>query len=165
MKSKLIALFVGLAVALALSGCATTEAPHAQTQSGKPEVTIATKDGDRIKSEIMAAMITAGYTLDKDSSFMLQFRGPVTAGETFLLGMTVGNSYSSNWRTVSFNFLPVDASTRVIAVSSLNAQLPGGQTNGLDATGKHFDELQQLLSTVKSKVEKTAIASVQEPKS
>jgi len=56
---------------LTLVGCAT--APHNDTPSGKPEVTVPKASAAAAKSYITDRMTNAGYRLEKDSQYQLVF--------------------------------------------------------------------------------------------
>ncbi len=159
MKMKLLPL-LGLALALGLFGCATPVAKMVENPSGKPEVTIASKDVDHIKSEIVSAMLNEKFNIEKDTPYMIEFRGAPTSGQDLAIAMTVGNAYSTNWRSVAFTFATLESGTRVIASLSLKAQMPLGQINSvsMDNNGAAFNSYQVFLNGLKAKLEKPVVA-------
>lgn len=137
-----------------LSGC-TTVPKMCQTASGKPEVTIKSTDISLIKSEIITDMMNSNYNIVKDTDYMLEMTRPATSGENFTAGMSIGNTYSTNYRSAIFNLAKLKTGTRVVASLALKAQLPGGQVNSMSMNdnGNVFNSYQQMLMDIQEKVE------------
>jgi hypothetical protein len=108
-----------------------------------------------IKADLIGISVNEGYQIDKDTTYLLEMHRPTNSKEDMFLALTIGNSYSSNSRLLSFMFVPGSDSTRVIASSSIRAQLPGGQTNNMDLNdnGAVYNKVQQWLQDAKSQVE------------
>ena len=147
-----------LITALAFAGCVAPVPKSTLTRSGKAEVEIASTNVAKMKAMLIGAMIDHGFTLEKDSEFMIEFSGPLTGGEQFSVAMTFGNASSHNWKSYSFMFVPTETGTRVIGSCEVKAQLAGGQVNAqsLNDNGAVFNSIQSNLVGLKRILESPA---------
>jgi len=144
-------LFLG-ATALSISGCGTQPATIPQTAYGKPEIVIASRDVDTMKSSLIREMARFGYQVDKDTPYLLEMSRTAT---DLITAHSVGSADSTHQRVVAYTIIKQGASTRIVADYSMRAQLPGGQvdTMSLSDNGTVSSLIQQLLNRLKETIE------------
>jgi len=108
-----------------------------------------------IKAEIINRMMNEKYQLVKDTSYLLEFNRPANSNENFAAALSIGNSYSNNFRVSTFTFLTDNDSTKIIVSLSLQAQMPMGQVNTmpLNDNGNVYNSYQTFLFDIKKKIE------------
>jgi|GEM_PF-2799612 len=155
MTLKLRSCILGLICVLSLFGCAQSVPKITQTMSGKPEVMINSTNTNSIKAEIINRMMNEKYQLVKDTSYLLEFNRPANSNENFAAALSIGNSYSNNFRVSTFTFLTDNDSTKIIVSLSLQAQMPMGQVNTmpLNDNGNVYNSYQTFLFDIKKKIE------------
>ena len=144
---------------LFFAGCATPPAKIANTASGRPEVIIADTQVGRVKSLLIGELVNDGYSIEQDTDYSLTMSRDLKGGEQIGAAMLVGNSYSSNSRLTSFNFVQGGQNLRVIASGTIRAVMPGGKTNtlSLDNNNAVFNILQELLNEIKERIDSKPI--------
>lgn len=147
--------YPGLLLALLLIGCAAPVPKLTQTQSGKPEVVINATNTDQIKTEIINKMMNEKYELVRDTPYLLEFHRPANSTEDFAAALSIGNSYSRNFRVAVFTIIKDNDNTKVVVSLSLQAQMPMGQINTmpLNDSGNVYNIYQNMLFDIKKKVE------------
>jgi hypothetical protein len=143
--------FLGFA-ALAFPGCATQPAEISQADSGKPNVVIASRDVDTMKSSLISEMVGFGYHVDKDTPSLLELSRTTTDTIT---AHAVGTVDSPHERVIAYAFIKQGVSTRVIVDLLMRAQLPGGQvdTMSLNDNGTLYGLIQKQIERLKEEVE------------
>ncbi len=142
-----------------LYGCATPVELQVQTPSGKPEVTIVRSDVGAVKAHFLNLSINDGYSVEKDSEFMLELSRPVSGMENFAASMVAGNAYTTNTRVVTYTFARVDEKTRVIVSNAVRAVFPNGRVNTvqLNDNNQLANNYQTMLEQAKRNLEARAI--------
>jgi len=141
-----------------LFGCAAPQpAKISITPSGRPEATIRAPI-EQIKSAIISEEVNYGYTVEKDTPYLLVLVRDVNGKENTGIAMTIGNMYSNNSRTASYTFASEGGSVRVVASMALRAQMPGGQVNTADINdnGDVYNTYQKQLNDIKARLEGAA---------
>jgi hypothetical protein len=144
-----------VAACLLLSACVTQPPRSVLTESGRPEVVIATADVAKIKSVIVGRLLNQGYTVESDNAYSLTLVRAATGMENFAAAMSLGNAYSTNAATATFTFVRDGEATRVVLTIGMRAQMPGGQVRQAE-TGRsnaEFNTLQHELERLKRLVE------------
>jgi len=152
---KLLKLFPLITFILFLSSCATTNTAQ---NIQKPEVTIKTQNLDDIKSLIVTTMANNNYLLVKDTPYLMEFQREAKGiKENMIIALAIGNSYSNNYFTMSFMLARTPEGIKVILIPGIKAEMPGGQVNRDDLlnNSKVVNECQQLLNSIKQKIENT----------
>ena len=136
-----------------LSGCAAL--PPIATPSGRPEVTIATKNSQAVKSRIIAVCAQCGYTMTAESPSMLVFNKQMSLNQAMIYTIALGNVHSSHpIEIVRFTITPVGSATRVYATINTSMQNGFGQTNDMDMSkGKAGRSLHNVLQIIKDEFE------------
>jgi hypothetical protein len=138
-----------LLAAVLLAGCQTVEPPA--TASGKPEVTINAPIA-KIKSILISNAVNAGFSISKDTEYLLQFDKP---SNNFAAQLLLGSKYDGvpNER-YQITFAQMGESVRVVAAgmivtnpgSSFERVMPINAGDGINKT-------QEELLTVKDVAE------------
>ena len=151
---RLVMVLLAIFVSITLAGCGAPVERIAETQSGRPEVTIQASRS-RIASALVNKAINDGYTLVEQTEYSLQFRRATQDSEDFAAAMLVGNAYSDNSRWLTYTLTPVGGGIRVVASSELQAAMVGGQVNrqSLDGNNNVFNAYQTWLMELKSRLE------------
>ena len=142
-------LLCGLAAAaLFFGGCATQVARSVITPSGKPE-TILSTNSPTTKALLIGRMIDRGYSLEKDTEYMLSFARRL---QNIPLGMalSLGGNITGAWQTVDLNLVPLDGKVRVIAALGYRAEVGVGRvTNYPSENNEEFNSFQAWLESIK----------------
>src|SRR5271157_5337266 len=104
-------LFLALA-AQAFLGCVGQPAATSRTVSGRPEIVIASRDIDAMKSDLIGEMVHFGYQVDRNSQDLLEISRAATDPIT---EHAVGNADSTHRRVITYTFMRLGVSTRIIA--------------------------------------------------
>ena len=100
-----------LLVCFSLAACASP-VTH-QTASGRPEVTIATTTVDAVKGALISAMVNGGYSITRDSDYLLAFDRPV---DNVLAAALLGSEYDSTPNArISYTIAELRSRIRVVA--------------------------------------------------
>lgn len=151
MKKQILIPLLSLAVLL---GCATTQPRITQTPSGKPEAVFETADVDTVKSLIVNAMTTAGFSIQNDSKYLLSFTKEMKGVQGATAQVLIGNSYSTSpQEEAAFSIVQLDSRIRVVASASMSTQMAMGQVQRRDMTDTWFNNLQRLLLNLKQQFE------------
>lgn len=144
-------LFLGLA-AQSFLGCVAPEAGTLRTVSGRPEIVIASRDIDAMKSQLIGEMVHFGYQVDSNSRDLLEISRNAT---DLITAHAVGSADGPHRRVVIYTFIQQGVSTRIIADVSMRAQLPGGQvdTVSLNDNGTVYGFFQKQLDKLKETLE------------
>jgi hypothetical protein len=134
-------------------GCANL-APVA-TPSGKPEVTIASKNVSRIKSDLVSKVSADGYSVVQDTTYSLVVSKQMEGSGAVLYQAALGNVNSSQPQmNISFTIAPTDDTTHVFAHLNIGMQGAFGQNQGTNLdNGKAAHQVQSLLEQVKADIE------------
>jgi hypothetical protein len=153
---KLIKLVILAILSVFLFSCASAPERIADTITGKPEVVINSTDLNRIKTQIIGDRLIDGYTVVKDTPYLLELQRQTKDNEDMVAYfMSVGNAYSTNYRTISVNFLKSKDSVRVVVATFLKAHMLYGQVNSAEITSNEvFNTWQKYLNDLKIKIEK-----------
>jgi len=144
-----------LSLIILISSCATT--PQVEraytTASGSAEVTVNASIDD-ISNYIVNDFVNANYVINSQTNNSLELQRPLKTSEEFLVGLTVGNSYSNNSRVSRFSFIKTQDGTRVIWKQFWKAEMVGGQVNqsAIDDNGL-FNSNMEWLSEMKNSLE------------
>jgi hypothetical protein len=144
-----------LAALVCLSGCVTDAASSyaPATPSGKPEVTIRAPL-PQIKSAIISRAMNRGYSVTRDTDYLLQVEKP---SDNMAAQILLGSRYDStpNERYV-FTFAPGKDEVRVVAATMFVTN-PGSAFEQLTpiTTGKGIQQTQVSLDEIKSQLETT----------
>lgn len=106
---------VFLLLLFAVASCATPVQHN--TPSGKPEVTIESSDTGEIKSQLVNRMIDRGYTITRDTDYLIAFDRPVdAAGGGLMVGLLFGSRYDGTPNArISFTLSKMGDRVRVVA--------------------------------------------------
>jgi len=150
-----LSLFAASLSLFMFSGCVTIE-KSTVTASGKPEVVIATTDTGRIKALLIGELLNHGYSVVSDNEYALSLTRPTKGMEDVAASLAAGNTYSTNLRYATYNFVPLGNGTiRVIASSGWRAQMVGGQIRDEPLNnGNVYNTFQKQLLEVKELIEK-----------
>lgn len=143
-----------LSLIILISSCATTQVERAYTTaSGSAEVTVNASIDD-ISNYIVNDFVNANYVINSQTNNSLELQRPLKSSEEFLVGLTVGNSYSNNSRVSRFSFIKTQDGTRVIWKQFWKAEMVGGQVNqsAIDDNGL-FNSNMEWLSEMKNSLE------------
>ena len=134
-------------------GCSSTP-KIADTITGKPEIVINSTDLNIIKNDIIGELLIAGYTVVQDTPRLLELQRRTRDNEDIAAYfMSVGNAYSTNYRTVSVNFLKSDDSVRIVVSTFFRAHLPYGEVSSAPITNNEvFNYWQEYLDKLKIKI-------------
>lgn len=147
MKKLILIPLLSLAVLL---GCATTQPRITQTPSGKPEAVFETADVDVVKSLIVNAMTTSGFSIQNDSKYLLSFTKEMKGVQGATAQVLIGNSYSTSpQEEAAFSIVQLDSRIRVVASASMSTQMAMGQVQRRDMTDTWFNNYQRLLLNLK----------------
>jgi len=144
-------LFLGI-ITLSFSGCVTQLADSSPTASGKPEVVIASRDVDSMKSSLTREMASFGYQVDQDTPNLLEISRTTT---DLITTHAFGDADSAHKRVVDYTFLRQGVFTKVTADVSVRARSPEGQveTMSLNNNGAVYGFVQQQLEKLKEALE------------
>ena len=134
-----------------LFSCAATQ-PLA-TPSGRPEVTVSATVS-RAQNVTIDVMASNGYALTSQTSNALVFEKEMPPDQAMLFLIGVGNSYSSQPKSiVRFIFTSSGGQVRIFGSIQASTQGPFGQTTNLDITnGKSAQALQTSLEALKQRI-------------
>jgi len=153
-------LIFSLVITLFLASCASMPDKIQNTPTGKPEVIINYSNVDDIKASLIADYLIDGYTVTKDTPYLLELQRNTKGNEDFAAYFAVGNAYSSNYRLVSINLIKSDGKVRVVVTNSFKAHMPFGQVNTAEITNnKVFNFWQTYLNGLKKKFENKTLNS------
>jgi O-acetylhomoserine/O-acetylserine sulfhydrylase-like pyridoxal-dependent enzyme len=143
-----------LLLSIFLFSCASAPERVSKTASGKPEVVINFANVDEIKAQIISDRLNDGYMIANDTPFLLELQRRTKGNEDFAAYFAVGNAYSTNYRTISVNFIKSNESVRIVVASYLKAHMPFGQVNTSEITSNNVYNLwQKYLNNLKHKFE------------
>jgi len=138
-----------LLAAILLAGCETVQPPA--TASGKPEVTINAPIA-KIKSILISNAVNAGFSISKDSEYLLQFDKP---SNNFAAQLLLGSKYDGvpNER-YQITFAQMGDSVRVVAAGMIVTN-PGSGFEQITVinSGDGINKTQEELLTVKQMAE------------
>lgn len=141
-----------LTLVLALSACAATP-KNSTTPSGSPEALI-NKPVDTVKPALIAHMLESGYALESETKYQIKFNRQPSPGEGLIIGLFVGNGYSTNKMVIEDTLIPTGSTTRIIGKSFYWAQFPFGRIDQkpADENVESYNRHQTELNAVKSKL-------------
>ena len=115
---KVRVLFLAVAVALGVTGCAANNQQGGQEQAqvvSRPEIHI-NAPSDRVKSELVGRLTKAGFNLEDEGQFKLSFSKPITDLERIMsLTLQGVNSSASKRDIIDFTVTEKSGKTTVIA--------------------------------------------------
>lgn len=159
---NIIKIFISILTVAFLVGCATPVERSTYTASGSPEVTIDASI-DEVRNEVLSMVLNYGYSLINQTNNLLEFQRQAEGQENFAAALSVGNSYSSNYRKLNVNLIEMNGSVRVIIRSSLEARMIGGQVNTSNAMSNSlFNAYQEDLENLKLFIEREPFEYVPE---
>ena len=123
-----------------------------QTASGRPEVTIATTNVDAVKGALISVMINGGYSITRESHYLLAFDRPV---DNVLAAALLGSQYDSTPNArISYTVARIQSGIRVVADLAIVTN-PGSAFERHTNMNANQDSLgvQKLLLQIKSQVE------------
>jgi hypothetical protein len=153
MNLKKIATLVVLSIFL--FSCASAPEKITNTVTGKPEIIINTLDVTNIKGQIISDMLIDGYMVIQETPHLLELQRATKGNEDLAAYfMSVGNSYSTNYRVVAINFIKSKDSTRIVATNFMKSNMALGQVNkSVINNNKLFNIWQEYLYELKDKIE------------
>ena len=149
MKNLVLSVFIGLF----LMGCAATTPKISNTKTGKPEIVIH-KPARLIKPHLISDAVDRGFTLKKDSDYLIEFsRKPKIGMESLTAGLQ-GNRYSNNTIELQYTLVETAGKTRVIATMSTQSVMPFGRVNKTESNGANtFNSIQGFFNDLKAKLQ------------
>lgn len=148
------------AVCFLVLGCASSQR-IAETQSGLPEIDIATTDKPLVKELIVSRNASKGWLLESESGSSLLFSVTDTSGSfsAALTQVLIGNSYSTPPKyEANYIITTIGNRTKVIVNLSVSTQMAFGQIKKypLNNNNDVFNAVQGQLIKIKQEIESTS---------
>jgi hypothetical protein len=146
-RHNLALLALGL-LALSHSACVNGPASIPQSAAGKPEVVIASRDIEEMKSKLLSDMAGFGYQVARDTPDLLEISRPTT---DLITAHYVGDASSIHQRVITYTFVRQGVSTRITADLSMRARSSEGRvdTVSLNDNGAVYGFIQNQLDELK----------------
>ena len=110
---------------------------------------------DEITNYLIDGLIDYDYSIVTQTSNSLVLQRTLNLREEFAVGLTIGNSYSNNFRVSKFTFINTSEGVRVIWKQYFKAVMTNGQVNEKQIIDKEMTELNlEELELIKKKLEK-----------
>lgn len=146
-------LFLSLFIGLFLMGCAASTPKISTTKSGKPEIVIH-KPASFIKPHLISDALDNGYSLVKDSDFLIHFSRKPRAGAESLNAVLTGNKYSERTIELQYTLVETAGKTRVIADYWKKTVFPFGRVKKSSNNGAaDFNERQGFFNDLKARLQ------------
>lgn len=148
-----------LLIAGVLSSCVSPSPYRAsKTESGKPEVLIASTDVDAIKTLLLHQMIDFGYEIDRDSPFVIKLKRNTGWSDSArnIVAAGGGRVDALGYTWVSYTLVVSNQKTWVVADAKVFMRPPfGGPLNGISLLGNNdgYNSLQFQLDALKAAIE------------
>ena len=110
---------------------------------------------DEITNYLIDGLIDYDYSIVTQTSNSLVLKRTLNLREEFAVGLTIGNSYSNNFRVSKFTFINTSEGVRVIWKQYFKAVMTNGQVNEKQIIDKEMTKLNlEELELIKKKLEK-----------
>ena len=110
---------------------------------------------DEITNYLIDGLIDYDYSIVTQTSNSLVLQRTLNLREEFAVGLTIGNSYSNNFRVSKFTFINTSEGVRVIWKQFFKAVMTNGQINEKQIIDKKMTKLNlEELELIKKKLEK-----------
>ena len=110
---------------------------------------------DEITNYLIDGLIDYDYSIVTQTSNSLVLQRTLNLREEFAVGLTIGNSYSNNFRVSKFTFINTSEGVRVIWKQYFKAVMTNGQVNEKQIIDKEMTKLNlEELELIKKKLEK-----------
>ena len=110
---------------------------------------------DEITNFLIDGLIDYDYSIVTQTSNSLVLQRTLNLREEFAVGLTIGNSYSNNFRVSKFTFINTSEGVRVIWKQYFKAVMTNGQVNEKQIIDKEMTKLNlEELELIKKKLEK-----------
>ena len=138
----------GVAICLALAGCAAQPERLKLTASNYPEGTFKSAELDVIRAKILDACTQHGYIVSEASTNMVVCQKDTKGMEEVVARLAVGNSYSTTpFQKVRATLYKIDNDVKVTLSNSLETQMPFGQVRSIPLNSNAtFNEMQKMLN-------------------
>lgn len=146
-----------VALSLLLTACAAPPARIAETESGWPEITIATQDRSGLRANLIARNLATGWTLESESESMLLFTKIDTSTGGAVMQALIGNAYSTPPKyEARYVMVPTAGGLKLVVNVAVSTQMPGGQVNRQPLDGAPtFNSFQAQLQRLKAEFERS----------
>src|SRR6185312_633538 len=138
-----------LGMSAALSGCATVRdaPPVAVTPSGRPEAIFEGKSPEQVSGMIASSCADRGHVVVTSSPNKVVRQGDMTAMQSALTQLLIGNSYSTPPALFfEFNLFAVGPNTRVQAREWVETTMAFGQKRSEELNNRaQFNQTEQAL--------------------
>ena len=110
---------------------------------------------DEITNYLIDGLIDYDYSIVTQTTNSLVLQRTLNLREEFAVGLTIGNSYSNNFRVSKFTFINTSEGVRVIWKQYFKAVMTNGQVNEKQIIDKEMTKLNlEELELIKKKLEK-----------
>ena len=110
---------------------------------------------DEITNYLIDDFINYDYSIVTQTTNSLVLQRTLKLSEEFAVGLTIGNSYSNNFRVSKFTFINTSEGVRVIWKQFFKAVMTNGQINEKQIIDKKMTKLNlEELELIKKKLEK-----------
>lgn len=110
---------------------------------------------DEITNYLIDDLIDYDYSIVTQTTNSLVLQRTLNLREEFAVGLTIGNSYSNNFRVSKFTFINTSEGVRVIWKQYFKAVMTNGQVNEKQIIDKEMTKLNlEELELIKKKLEK-----------
>lgn len=156
---KVRVLFLAVAVALGVTGCAANGQQGGQEQGqtvSRPEVQIKASS-DRVKSELVGRLTKAGFDLEDEGQFKLTFSKPITDLKRIMsLTLQGVNSSASKRDIIDFTVTENSGETTVIATQFVGLENAFGKQLKFEEKYQNeaHESIQNSLEKMKKEMEK-----------